>query len=146
MEESGNSFGKDLDQLIRLFKKIRERTSTGEFSHLDPMFIQNLDFMINNYEMVKSSMPPEALDQMAKPFQELLRQFIKKLKEELGEDYGVESEIAGLMEEGEKDEKDDELLNDVQKIDMMLKNPGLSEEEINALLDKRSDLLKNKGK
>ncbi len=146
MEESGNSFGKDLDQLIRLFKKIRERTSTGEFSHLDPMFIQNLDFMINNYEMVKSSMPPEALDQMAKPFQELLRQFIKKLKEELGEDYGVESEIAGLMEEGEKDEKDDELLNDVQKIDMMLKNPGLSEEEINALLDKRSDILKNKGK
>ena len=140
MEESNHSFEKDLEQLIKLFKKIRERTSTGEFAHLDPMFIQNLDFMINNYEMVKNSIPPEALDQMAAPFQAILRQFIDKLKQELGEDFDTEEPDVPELNEERK-----ELLNDVQKIDMMLKNPGLSEEEINALLDKRSNLMKNKG-
>jgi len=130
MSESNESFEKDLDQLIKLFKRIREKSENEHLSQLDPAFLQNLDFIINNYEMIKHNIPKEMFGQMGFPFQKVLREFIQQLKEEMGDD---------IYEEGNKD-----LAADIHKIDNMLQNPGnLSEEEINDLLDKRSEIIKN---
>ena len=135
MDNPNDSFEKDLEQLIRLFKKIKTKTTSEQFAHLDPSFMQNLDFIINNYEMIKGNIPKEMFGQMGIPFQQLLREFINQLKRELGEDT---NEIV----EGEKME----LVNDIEKIDMMLKNPGLGEDEINKLLDKRSEIINDREK
>jgi hypothetical protein len=143
MDNSSDSFERDLDQLIRLFKKVKAKTASEHFAHLDPAFMQNLDFIINNYEMVKGNIPREMFGQMGIPFQQLLREFIRQMKLELGEDFGED-----ILDEadGEKvvSAEKTELANDIEKIDLMLKNPGLSEEEIDALLDKRSDLIRNR--
>lgn len=143
MDNSSDSFEKDLEQLIRLFKKVKTKTASEHFAHLDPAFMQNLDFIINNYEMVKGNIPKEMFGQMGIPFQQLLKEFIKQMKQELGDDFGddvvAETEVDKLVS-AEKTE----LANDIEKIDLMLKNPGLSEAEIDALLDKRSDLIKDR--
>jgi len=141
MDNSNDSFERDMDQLISLFKKIKAKTSDEQFSNLDPAFMQNLDFIINNYEMVKGNVPKEMFGQMGIPFQQMLKEFINQLKQELGEDFSDEI-IPETKDATIPNTEKSELANDIEKIDLMLKNPGLSEEEIDALLDKRSDLIK----
>jgi len=136
MDESNESFEKDLEQLIRLFKKIRTNSQNEQFAHLDKAFTQNLDFIINNYEMVKNSIPKEMLSQMGLPFQKMLHEFIDQLKAELGEEI-YKDETKSLINEDNKKG----LENDIEEIDIMLKRPGLSEEELNRLLDKRNEII-----
>ncbi len=143
MDSSSDSFERDLDQLIRLFKKVKSKTSSEHFAHLDPAFMQNLDFIINNYEMVKGNIPKEMFSQMGIPFQQMLKEFIKQMKQELGEDFGDDL-VADTGTEALTSPEKAELANDIEKIDLMLKNPGLSEEEVDALLDKRSDLINDR--
>jgi len=147
MDNNSGSFERDLDQLIRLFKKVKTKTASEHFSHLDPAFMQNLDFIINNYEMVKGNIPNEMFGQMGIPFQQLLKEFIKQMKQELGEDFGddlVDNPVAEIATDNNAKAEKAELANDIEKIDLMLKNPGLSEVEIDTLLDKRSDLIKDR--
>jgi hypothetical protein len=143
MDNNSDSFERDLDQLIRLFKKVKTKTASEHFAHLDPAFMQNLDFIINNYEMVKGNIPKEMFGQMGIPFQQLLKEFIKQMKQELGDDFGDDIVGETAIESSTNSEKA-ELANDIEKIDLTLKNPGLSEEEIDALLDKRSDLIRDR--
>jgi len=147
MSEPFESFEKDLEQLIRLFKKIRTNTQNEQFAHLDKAFTQNLDFIINNYEMVKHNIPIGMLNQMGIPFHKMLQELIAQLKNELGEDiYDFENRYFGNSPEtksvaGEVEQKVDS--SDIEKIDLMLKNPNLSEAELNSLLDARNDLIRN---
>lgn len=134
MNESQESFEKDLEQLIKIFRKIRAKTHDQKFEHLDPMFLQNLDFIINNYEMMKNNIPVEMLKQMGIPFQTMLHDFIGQLKAEFGEDF----------EEEEKIVEHKTTPSDIDQIDILLKKPGLSEEEIDRLLDRRSRLVKER--
>lgn len=137
MNQQPEDFEKDLDELIRLFKQIREKINTDRFMHLDPHLAQNLDFIINNYEMMKHSIPKELISQMGPSLHHLMREFVNQLKREFGEDLS-----SGKPEEGSINEKV-ELFDDIRKIDERLKNPGLSDEEINKLLDRRNSLLGN---
>lgn len=137
MSESSESFQKDLDQLIRLFKKMKEKSMENQFSHIDPVFTQNIDFIINNYEMVKNNVPVEMLNRMGFPFQQMLHQFIDQLKDELGE---VETPLEPMEVKAKLSTGHSE---DISKIDLLLKKPGLTEEEINELLDHRNRLLNN---
>jgi hypothetical protein len=135
MNEQSGAFEKDLNELIRLFKKIREKINTDQFAHLDPFFAQNLDFIINNYEMMKHSIPQELIAQMGPSLQQLMHEFIKQLKNEFGEELNTEQSD----NKGSSDKL--ELFDDIRKIDERLRNPGLSDEEINKLLDQRNTLL-----
>jgi hypothetical protein len=65
------------------------------------------------------------------------------MKQELGDDFGDDIVGETAIESSTNSEKA-ELANDIEKIDLTLKNPGLSEEEIDALLDKRSDLIRDR--
>lgn len=149
MSESNEEFEKDLEQLIRLFKKIKDKTKAEQFSHLDPAFAQNLDFIINNYEMVKNNIPKEMFTQMGLPFQQMMKEFINHLKAELGEGLDQEDLLAE-QEDDVEDRKEETLTSDtmqpseeVAKIDAALKKPGLTDEQIDKLLDRRNALLNN---
>lgn len=148
MNEPNENFEKDLEQLIRLFKKIKDKSKAEHFSNLDPAFAQNLDFIINNYEMVKNNIPKDMFTQMGLPFQQMMREFIRQLKTELGEDF-VEDDLINEEEdlvEGSKEEVADNQMkpsDEIAKIDAALKKPGLSDEQIDKLLDRRNSLLSN---
>ncbi len=148
MSDTSDSFEKDLEQLIRLFKKIKDKSRAEQFSHLDPAFAQNLDFIISNYEMVKNNIPKEMLSQMGLPFHQMMLEFINHLKHELGEDFeeydGLDEELANedlVSESSDIGEGREDVANEIKAIDTRLQKPGLSEDEINNLLDKRHDLL-----
>jgi hypothetical protein len=146
MSEPNEDFEKDLEQLIRLFKKIKDKSKAEHFSNLDPAFAQNLDFIINNYEMVKNNIPKEMFTQMGLPFQQMMREFIRQLKTELGEDF-VEDDLMNeeedLVEDSNKNDAEDQMKpsDEIAKIDAALKKPGLTNEQIDKLLDRRNYLL-----
>jgi predicted DNA binding CopG/RHH family protein len=146
MSEPNDSFEKDLEQLIRIFKKIRSDKQNEQFAHLDKAFTQNLDFIINNYEMVKNSIPREMLSQMGLPFQKMLHEFIEQLKGELGEDLNEfeQNRLTNIpiTETFTKSGVTKSLTDDIETIDMMLKKPGLSVDELNILLDERNRIIK----
>jgi hypothetical protein len=151
-----NNFKKDLDQLIRIFKRMKNKSQEDHFSHLGPAFTQNLDFIISNYEMVRNQIPQDMLAQMGAPFQQMLHQFIEQMKNELGDDFYL-------------DEQDDEtsatqpiitppaastlaptttgtdFTAEIAAIDKQLKSGGLTDTQTDALLDRRNQIIARKG-
>ena len=130
MDENIESFKQNLDQLIKLFKKLKDRTSVNDIPGIDKMMYQNFDMFLNNYEMMKDRLSDELLSQFGEPIRIIIADLVKRLKEELGEVEHIEEK--------------QEIINDIEKIDRLLKNPKLSEEEINRLLDERKVISKSK--
>ncbi len=130
MDEDIKSFKQNLDQLIKLFKKLKDRTSVNDIPGIDKMMYQNFDMFLNNYEMMKDRLSDELLSQFGEPIRIIIADLVKRLKEELGEIEHIEEK--------------QEIINDIKKIDELLKNPNLSEEEINRLLDERKVISKSK--
>lgn len=146
MSEPNDNFEKDLEKLIRLFKKIKDKSRAEDYAHLDPAFAQNLDFIINNYEMVKNNIPREMFTQMGIPFQQMMKEFIKHLQTELGEDFDEEElisedEVVPDVSQEADIESTIQPSAEISKIDEALKKPGLSAEQIDKLLDRRNALL-----
>ena len=130
MDEDVKSFKQNLDQLIKLFKKLKDRTSVNDIPGIDKMMYQNFDMFLNNYDMMKDRLSDELLSQFGEPIRVIIADLVKRLKEELGEVEHIEEK--------------QEIINDIEKIDKLLKNPKLSEEEINRLLDERKVISKSK--
>ena len=130
MDEDIKSFKQNLDQLIKLFKKLKDRTSVNDIPGIDKIMYQNFDMFLNNYEMMKDRLSDELLSQFGEPIRVIIADLVKRLKEELGEVEHIEEK--------------QEIINDIEKIDKLLKNPKLSEEEINRLLDERKVISKSK--
>ncbi|MCK4407714.1 MAG: hypothetical protein KAV44_08565 [Bacteroidales bacterium] len=130
MDENIESFKQNLDQLIKLFKKLKDRTSVNDIPGIDKMMYQNFDMFLNNYEMMRDRLSDELLGQFGEPIRIIIADLVKRLKEELGENEHIEEK--------------QEIINDIEKIDELLKNPNLSEEETNRLLDERKVISKSK--
>ncbi len=140
MQENTEEFRKNLERLIHLFKKIKEKNINLEmFGGNAAMFANNLDFIIKNFETFKTSITPEMFQQMGFPIQHLVNDLVNELSRELEEEHGVDTSIEteDSVEAASIIEDKKELLKDVTAIDEMLKNPELSEEEMNRLLDER---------
>lgn len=139
MSENDRSFHENLDLLIKLFKKLKEKTSLDELQGIDKSFYQNFEYLINNYENMKDQISEELLDKFGEPVKDMIAGLVDQLMNELGDDY----ETFLDMDESEDTVDTTEVtehVDDKEKIDEMLKDPSLSEEEINKLLDKRSKL------
>jgi hypothetical protein len=142
MNQSNESFQRDIDELIRLIKKMKAKAGDDRFDHLDPMLKQQIDFMINNYETVKHSMSIEMINKMGLPIQQMLRQFIEMVKRDLGEDYASADDQTEEPQLSPSEEKPAENRDDaINRIDKLLQKPNLTEEQINHLLDKRNQIL-----
>jgi hypothetical protein len=141
MSDNDRSFHENLDLLIKLFKRLKEKTSLDEIQGIDKSFYQNFEYLINNYEKMKDQISEELLDKFGEPVKDMIAGLVDQLMNELGDDYETfmeaEEESTSIPESIPED------VDDLSKIDEMLSNPDLTEEEINRLLDKRSKLKGN---
>ena len=142
MSDSDKSFHDNLDLLIKLLRKLKEKSSGDEIPGIPKMFFSNFDFVINNYEMMKNQISDQLLNQFGEPIKKMVAEMVEQLKEEVGEDFDLEEEEIEAPEEKLEIEPGADSKEALEKIDEMLKKPGLSEEEIDKLLDERSRLKK----
>ncbi len=121
----------NIDELFRLFKRLIEEHPVDEMPGVNKFQYEQLKLFLQNYESMKDHLSVEMMGQMNEPMRQMLAMFVKQLREQLGED---------AFETPTPQQKIMQL--DVQRIDEMLRNPNLSEEEIDKLLDERAKLNK----
>ncbi|NOZ47501.1 MAG: hypothetical protein GXO79_12075 [Chlorobi bacterium] len=119
-----NSFTKDLDKLIELFKRFKEKTMSESIPGFDKQFFQSFDLIVQNYDMIKGHISESYLNQISGPLKQMIKDMINKLQDELGEEINTKTEVS----------------NTIKEIDELLNKPGLSNKEIDELLDKRTSL------
>ena len=139
---------KQIDELFRLFKKVMEKYPPDDVPGMDKAQLEQLKAYLTQYEQVKDQFSVEMFsmmdNDMAKHFIGML---IKKLRDQLGEDADIEEVPEDHIKEVEAKEKAFESLQTgenyqslIDAIDAQLKNPDLTDEEMDALLDKRQKL------
>ncbi|MFC2086293.1 hypothetical protein ACFLQ9_01090 [Bacteroidota bacterium] len=119
-----NPFINDLDKLIKLFKRFREKTMNEKIPGFDQNFFQSFDMIVNNYEMIKGQIPDDYIKQIGEPLRQMIQNIIEQLQDELGEEIKSKPEV----------------YNSIKEIDEMLKDPKLTNMDIDQLLDKRTSL------
>ena len=131
-----NEFKKELDELFRLFKKLVEKKDLNEVPGVDKFMLQQFQFFFSNYDNMKDQIADQLQGQFGDSVKEMVKTLVQQLKEELDED--------DLLNLSETDEEPLISIEGVSKttfeIDKLLKNPDLTEEQINELLDKRAQL------
>ena len=137
MGSEDRSFNDNLDLLIKLFKKLKERSSFDDMPGIDKTFYQNFEYLLGNYENMREQLSEELLEKFGEPVKGMIASLVEQLKAELGDDIGD----LDLSEPHAAEEI--KIPDDIAKIDEMLKNPALTDEEINKLLDERSKMAKN---
>ena len=141
---------KQIDELFRLFKKVMEKYPPDDVPGMDKAQLEQLKAYLAQYESVKDNFSVEMFsmmdNDMAKHFVGML---IKKLREQLGEDADIDVEPENHIKEVEIKEKAFESLQTgenyqslIDAIDAQLKNPDLTDEEMDELLDKRQKLIR----
>lgn len=130
------NFKKDLDELFRLFKKLVEKKDLNEVPGVDKFMLQQFQFFFSNYDNMKDQIADQLQGQFGDSVKDMVRTLVAQLKEELDEDElltfdeVVEEPIVQIEEVG---------LN-IAKIDELLTNPDLTEDQVNELLDRRANL------
>lgn len=137
MGSEERSFNENLDLLIKLFKRLKEKTSLDELEGIDKTFYQNFDFLLSNYENMREQLSQELLDKFGEPVKAMIAGLVEQLKMELGDDIGDLDLDIPKQEELE-------VPDDIARIDELLKKPGLTDADIDRLLDERSKLARKK--
>lgn len=137
MASEDRSFNENLDLLIKLFKKLKERSSFDDLQGIDKTFYQNFEYLLGNYENMRDQLSEELLSKFGEPVKAMIASLVEQLKMELGDEIGD-------LDLEEEQEKEIDIPDDLSKIDEMLKDPNLSEEEIDKLLDERTRLRNDK--
>lgn len=136
MGSEDRSFNDNLDLLIKLFKRLKDKASFDDMPGIDKTFYQNFEYLLGNYENMRDQLSEELLSKFGEPVKGMIASLVEQLKNELGDDIGD-------LDLDETEEKEILMPDDIAKIDEMLKAPGLSTEEINKLLDERSKLARD---
>lgn len=133
------SFKNDLDELFRLFNKLIKDKSIDDVPGVNKAMLKQFEFFFANCDSMKDQLMNQMQGQYGDSVKEMVRTLVKQLKDELGEDdfLIVEEEVEPPIET-----KLEQIsgLSELEKIDALLKTPGLTEEQVNELLDKRSNL------
>lgn len=140
---------KQIDELFRLFKKVMEKYPPDDVPGMDKAQLEQLKAYLTQYESVKDQFSVEMFSMMdngmAKQFISML---IKKLREQLGEDADIDEIPEDHIKDVEIKERAFESLQTgenyqslIDAIDAQLKNPDLTDDEMDTLLDKRQNLI-----
>ena len=125
------NFKQELEDLFRLFKRLVERESLDEIPGVDSQQIEQLKAFMAQFDNIKDQLKMEKIQ--VDPFTKMMvSTLVKQLREQLGDD------IEGIGEIEESRHVAIEEPTSIAAIDEMLKNPDLTDDEIDALLDKRS--------
>ncbi len=130
-------FKQELDELFRLFKKLVETESLDNVPGVDSTMLKQFQFFFSNYETMKDQIGAQLQGQFGEPVKQMVSTLVKQLRSQLGEDeYTNVEEVENITPviklEGTQ--------SSLQEIDAMLKNPELTEDQINELLDRRAKL------
>ena len=134
-------FKQELDELFRLFKKVMETRPMEEIPGVNQAMLQQFQFFFSNYENMKDQIAYQLQGQFGDSVKQMVRTLIQQLREEVGDD-----ELLSASEEEPEETKPlleisgTNVEEEMQKIDELLKNPNLTEEQINELLDRRAML------
>lgn len=146
MENANNeSLKKNLDELIRLFKKVKDKSVFENIPGINKAFFNNFEMLVNNYDMIKEDLSEELLSQFGEPIHKMIADTVVQLKEQLGEAEELNDDLPEFKESKnilitpEPKNREDE----IKYIDDMLKRGDLKADEVDRLLDRRSEL-KNK--
>jgi uncharacterized protein YeeX (DUF496 family) len=112
---------KEVEELIRLFKKLKEVADKEDIVKDQNGFYQNIYLLLNAYEMIKDKIPDESFGEMNSSMRKMIQDMISQLKVELGEHAEEKNSIS----------------SHIRDIDEMLKNPDLTASEIDHLLDEK---------
>ncbi len=139
---------KQIDELFRLFRKVMEKYPPDEVPGMDKAQLEQLKAYLTQYDSIKDQFSVEMFGMMDNG---MARQFISlltnKLREQLGEDADIDDVVEDHIQDVEVKEKAFESLQTgenyqtlIEAIDEQLKNPNLTDEEMDVLLDKRQRL------
>lgn len=117
-----------LEQLIALFRKLRALHAHEQMQGVDASFFQTVDILLDNYDLIRSTVPREMLEQLGRPIHELIIELIDQLRDELGEAAELNDDLGAVVAE-------------IRRIDAELSARDLSSAEIDALLDQRTRLM-----
>jgi hypothetical protein len=143
------NFRKELEDLFKLFKRLIEKENLNDLPGVDPQQVEQLKAFMAQFDDVKDKINIEMykVDPVTKM---MISTIVKQLREQLGEEaYDLDEEerispeeIISQREEQLKDVVDETARNRslLETIDEQLRNPDLSDDEIDALLDKRSQI------
>ncbi|GAB4282793.1 MAG: hypothetical protein Kow0068_07500 [Marinilabiliales bacterium] len=137
-----DEFKKDLEEIVRLFKLLKAKAEKMNYIDMDSDQYKQLELFVKSYDMFKGNINEEMLKQFGAPIHDMLKELIRQLKEDLGEEYLYQN----LQEEPEKsieEKKKVEVLPTLEEIDRLLQNPKLSAKEIDNLLDLRRKIKEN---
>jgi L-lactate utilization protein LutC len=131
MTSSDRSFSENLDRLIKLLRKLKDKSQFAGMPGVPKMFITNFDFFLQNYEKMKDQISEQLLQQFGEPIKQMVADMVEQLEEELDESMisGADTSDESPVITGHK--------KTVEEIDELLKKPGLSGDEIDRLLDER---------
>jgi L-lactate utilization protein LutC len=134
MATSDRSFSENLDLLIKLLRKLKNKSQFEGMPGVPKMFIMNFDFFLQNYEKMKDQISEQLLQQFGEPIKQMVAEMVEQLQEELDTNMipEVETSSESPVITGHK--------RTLAEIDTLLKNPALSQEEIDKLLDERHKL------
>ena len=138
MSTSDRSFNENLDLLIRLLRKLKDKSHFEGMPGVPKMFITNFDFFLQNYERMKDQISEQLLQQFGESIKQMVADMVDQVQEALDSgvipDTEVEESVPVIT--GQK--------RTIEEIDELLKKPGLSEEEIDSLLDERKKAMSGK--
>ncbi len=124
------NFRKELEELFRLFKRLIEKESLDELVDIDPQQVEQLKAFMDQFEDVKDKLRIEMVP--VDPFSKMMvSTLVQQLREQLGPE--VEKVTREPLEEA----------TSIAAIDEQLKNPDLTDEEIDELLDRRMQISSN---
>lgn len=140
------NFRKELEDFFKLFKRLMERESLEDMPGVDPQQLEQLKTLMAQFDDVKDNFKMDM--PQVDPFTKMvISSIVKQLRDQLGPEEETEEEVSAeeIVNRREEELKalSDEAQRDVsliETIDEQLKNPALSDEEIDALLDKRSQI------
>lgn len=147
-EDQNNSLKENLDELIRLFKKIKDKTVFDNLPGVNKAFIQNFDLLVNNYDEIKEDLSEQLLNQFGTPIHKMIADIVKQLRDQLGEEDDENIELSQNNEDRARKTKvlitpePKSIKDEILIIDKKLKDTSLTREQVNRLLDRRSTLSK----
>ena len=136
---------KQMEELFRLFKKMIEKYPPDSLPGIDKAQAEQLKMIMSNSEEMKVSFSSDMFGIFdEETTKKILSKLIEQLREQLGEDALDDVEEVSVIGQKEKEfEKlptEDRYIALLDAIDTELKNPDISMEEIDMLLDKRKKI------
>lgn len=124
------TFHETLEELMGLFKVLKDhaKSTDGEF---DISFINDFDTILSNYNLLADGISDEMIDQVGAPLKDMVEVMVEQLREEV--------DRINVVDEADQKEM---LKDELQSINQKLENCNPASREVDALLDRRTELVK----